>query len=56
MEELEKAVKELLDARNNVEWTYEDAYNFLFKSDGYEHFAKLIELTGWTRNDQQTTD
>jgi hypothetical protein len=46
--ELVKTVRDLLDCRDDTERTYEDAYDFTFKSGLHrECWEKLIKLTEW---------
>ena len=55
-EMLEERVKALLDCREATERTYEDAYDFTFKSGIHsDHWEALIELTGWKPNSETDT-
>ena len=48
---LVEAVKNLLSKRAVTDRTYEEAYDFTFKSWGWDEWDKLADLTEWTESD-----
>lgn len=51
LEQLTAAVKNLLNKRAVTDRVYEEAYDFTFKSWGWDEWDKLTELSGWTETD-----
>lgn len=51
VDELEMAIFDLLSKRSATEQVYDQSYDFLFKSWGRDQWDKLIELSGWTKED-----
>ncbi len=51
LEQLTTAVKNLLSKRAVTDRVYEEAYDLTFKSWGWDEWAKLTELSGWTETD-----